>query len=260
MSYEFIQYEIAEDGIALVTLNRPERLNTLNGTLLDELADAVKRIERDDDVRVFLLTGAPRLDGRPCFGAGVDLRCFEEGRPVDGHQGFTLTNDIDDLLKPSIALVDGVCSTGSVELALACDFRLVGEAAQISDWHLKHLGTGLGGWGGSTRWSHLVGTTNAKEIILTGKVVDAADAVRMGFASYRHPSEELREAGLRMARSIVGMKAEGVRLCLAHLDRNRDMSRDQALRWAQLAPKWLGVSTQIESKGKDVLSRVKDGD
>jgi enoyl-CoA hydratase/carnithine racemase len=257
VAYEFIEYEVVEEGIALITLNRPKRLNTLNGPLLDEVADAVSRIEADDALRVFLLTGAPRPDGRPCFGAGVDLKCFEEGRPVNGPQGFGLTNRIDDLLKPSIALVDGVCSTGSVELALACDFRLVGEGAQISDWHLKNLGTGLGGWGGSTRWSRLVGITNAKEIILTGKVVGAEEAVRMGFASSSHASDALREAGLGMARSIAAMAPGGVRLTLSHLDRNQDMSRDQALRWAELAPRWLGVESRVASEGSQVLARKR---
>ena len=160
MSYHHIKFDVVEPHIVAVTLSRPERLNALHGPLMEELQDAVNKIERDPEVRVWLLTGAPRKDGRPCFGAGVDMKAPAEGVKMDANIGFNLTNQIDDMLKPSIAVIDGVCSTGAVELALACDFRLVGEQAQISDWHLKNLGTGLGGWGASTRWSRLIGVVN----------------------------------------------------------------------------------------------------
>ena len=258
MDFEHILYEVREDGIAVVTLHRPHRLNALNGPIMRELEEAVRAIEADPAVRVWLLTGAPRPDGRPCFGAGADVQAIAEGDGPGEITGFHLCNDIDDLLKPSIAVIDGVCTTGAVELALCCDFRLVAPSAQISDWHLKKLGTGLGGWGGSTRWSRLVGTTHTKEIILTGKVVDGEEAVRIGFASAVHPSDELMEAALEMAGRITQMNPDGVALTLAHLDRNRDMSRDQALRWAQLAPRWLGVSTSMEGKEGRVLASKKD--
>lgn len=255
MTYENIVFENVEDHIARVTLHRPERLNALNGPLLDELADAVDRIDRDDDVHVWLLTGAPRPDGRPNFGAGVDLRSFGEGRGVTSEQGFHLTNRIDDLLTPSIAVIDGVCTTGAAELALACDFRLVGEAARISDWHLKNLGTGLGAWGASTRWARLLGVQKAKELILTGRELHADEAVRSGFATASYASADLMDEALAMARTIAGMKREGVRMCLAHLDRVDDMSRDEALRWADLVPGWLGVELGMEGKDAEVLGK-----
>ncbi len=253
MTYEFIRFETPEPHVAVVTLHRPERLNALHGPLLDELSDAVARIEGDPEIRAWLLTGAPRPDGRPCFGAGVDLRSFQEGRGVTVEQGFGLTNRIDDMLVPSIAVIDGVCTTGAAELALACDFRLVGTQARISDWHLKNLGTGLGAWGASTRWARLVGTTRAKEIILTGREIDAETAVHWGLASAVYPSEELLGAALAMARTIAGMKPAGVRLTLAHLDRAGDMTRDEALRWAELLPRWLGVDIRVEGKGDALL-------
>ncbi|MBW2270399.1 MAG: enoyl-CoA hydratase/isomerase family protein [Deltaproteobacteria bacterium] len=253
MVYESIRYETPEEHVVAITLERPERLNALTGPLLDELADAVARVMADDSVRVFLLTGAPRPDGRPCFGGGVDLRAFAEGIGVSEEQGFALTNAIDDLLKPSIAVIDGICTTGAAELAMACDFRLVGAAVRISDWHLKNLGTGLGSWGASTRWARLVGTTRAKEIILTGKELDAEEAVRSGFATARHASAELWEAALEMARSIAGMNPAGVRLALAHLQRVEEVGRDEALRLAQRLPGWLGVSVEIEGKATAVL-------
>jgi enoyl-CoA hydratase/carnithine racemase len=255
LSYRFIRSGLVEPGIAAITLARPERLNALHGPLLEELRDAVERVERDPDVRVFLLTGAPRADGRPCFCAGADLKAAAEGLQADEHIGQALTNAIDDMLKPSIAVVDGVCSTGGVELALACDLRLVGESAQISDWHLKNLGTGLGGWGGSTRWARLVGVANAKRVILTGQVVDGPEALRIGFAQGLHASERLWDEALAMARSIAAMSPDGLRLTLAHYDHTMDMSRDASIRFADLFRKWFSAGGSFQERAREVLDR-----
>jgi enoyl-CoA hydratase/carnithine racemase len=255
VSFETIEFTRRDDGIAVVRLNRPQRLNAINGRVLEELDAAVGAIDADPGIRVFLLCGAPRPDGRPCFSAGFDVKSPAEGVRLDPHLGARLTDRIDDLLKPSIAVVDGVCSTGGAELALACDFRVVGEALELSDWHLKRLGTGLGQWGGGVRWPRLVGVQNAKEIILTGRVVSAEDAVRIGFATARHPSAELLDRALAMAGAIAAMDPDGVRMCLLHLDRCADLSRDTALRQALALPRILGVDVGIEGKVDSVLGR-----
>ncbi|HXK22869.1 MAG TPA: enoyl-CoA hydratase/isomerase family protein [Myxococcota bacterium] len=255
MSFETLELTRRDDSIAIVRLNRPQRLNAINGRVLEELDAAVSAIDADPEIRVFLLCGAPRLDGRPCFSAGFDLKSVAEGVPLDPHLGARLTDRIDDLLKPSIAVVDGVCSTGGAELALCCDFRVVGEGLELSDWHLKRLGTGLGGWGGGVRWPRLVGVQNAKEIILTGRVVSADDAVRIGFATARHASADLMGHALAMAGAIAQMNPKGVRMCLAHLDRYADMSRDTALRHAIALPGLFGVQVGIEGKADAVLGK-----
>jgi enoyl-CoA hydratase/carnithine racemase len=254
--YDHIRYETVAPHVVALTLARPERLNALSGPLLDELADAVARIDADADVRVFLLRGAPRPDGRPCFSAGVDLRAFPEGKGVTEAQGLGLTDRIDDLRTPSIAVIDGVCTTGGAELVLACDFRIAARSAQISDWHLKHLGTGLGAWGASTRWVRLVGAARTKEILLTGKVLDGEEAHRIGFSSAVCDSGALEAEALAMAETIAGMAPEGVALTLSHLDRVAEMTREQSLRFAELAPRWQGVRVEIEGKD-EVLARGK---
>jgi enoyl-CoA hydratase/carnithine racemase len=251
MSDSPILFEKREDGIAVVTLNRPAKLNALTGPLLDALDQAVDRVANDPEIRVFLIRGAPRPDGRPCFSAGVDVSAFANGEGVGEEQGFLLTNKLDDLLKPSIAVIDGVCTTGGGEIALACDFRIVGRQARISDWHLKKLGTGLGAWGASTRWARECGVTNAKQMLLTGREIDGDEALRIGFASAVYDSDALEAGAFEMATQIAGMKPDGVKLVLAHLDRIDDMSRDQALRWAQLSADWLNVKVgESELKGK----------
>ena len=255
MSSEILRCETPEPGVALLTLHRPERLNALSGPLLDALADALRRIAADDAIRVLLLRGAPRADGRPCFSAGVDLRAFAEGAGVGIRQGFELTRTLEDLAKPSIAVIDGVCTTGAAEIAVACHVRLVGAAARISDWHLKNLGTGLGAWGAATRWARLVGSARARELFLTGREIGAEEAVRIGFASAAHPSERLYDEALAMARSIAAMDPRGVALTLAHFRGTDDWSRDESLRFAALAPRWYGIDVAVEEKRAKILGK-----
>src|SRR5439155_16365368 len=147
------------------------------------------------------------------------------------------------------AVIDGICTTGAAEIAVACHVRLVGAAAKISDWHLKNLGTGLGAWGAATRWARLVGAARARELFLTGREIGAEEAVRIGFASAAHASERVYDEALAMARAIAAMDPRGVALTLAHFDRCDDESREESLRFASRAPRWFGVGVEIGSKG-----------
>jgi enoyl-CoA hydratase/carnithine racemase len=249
-SYEYLGFDHPAEHVACITLKHPARLNAINGIMLRELDRAVRHIMRDDTVRVWLLKGSPREDGRPCFSAGVDLKAIDEGIPMERHLGPRVTDAIDDMLKPSIALIDGVASTGAVELALACDFRLVGEQAQISDWHLKHLGSGLGAWGSPTRWLELVGATVTKEVILTGKVLDAGEGLRTGFATAAVGSAQLFDAGLSMARTIAAMDPGGVKSALAHIQQSGAPARDHSLKLAQQMPQWFGPGESFAARAR----------
>lgn len=243
-----------EGASAWLRLNRPDRLNALNGPLLDELIQAVRRIKRDDSIHVFLITGAARADGRPCFSAGDDLREAEAGDTPPGNPGFRLTNMIDDLWKPSIAVIDGVCTTGALEIAMACDLRIVAESAQISDWHLKRLGSGLGGWGASTRLPRLVGLPIAKELILTGRVIDGHEAVRIGLANRVVPSDRLESEAREMADAIAAMRPEGVRATMAHLGRTMDLSKEESLGLAKQVGEWLQPGRNFGDVASEALS------
>jgi len=251
--------EIENDGaVRVLRMSRPERLNAINARMLEELTVGVKEIGRDRSVRCFILTGAPRADGRPCFSAGDDLKEAAAGGTPRGNPGLRLTNLIDDLLTPSIAVVDGVCTTGALELAMACDLRVVSETAQISDWHLARLGSGLGGWGASTRLARLVGVAQAKDIILTGKTIDGHEALRIGLAQRCCPSASLWDEALQMAHAVAGMQAQGVRATMAHLSRVADLSKEEALSFASQVQEWFPSGGTFEDAAKAVLERGAD--
>ncbi len=245
-----------KDGpVATLTIDRPERLNAIDAQVLRELSAAVKEIRRDEGIRAWILTGAPRPDGRPCFSAGDDLKEAEAGRTPSGNPGFKLTNSIDELWKPSIAAIDGVCTTGALELALACDLRVVGATAQISDWHLKRLGSGLGGWGASTRLPRLVGLANAKELILTGRVIDGREAFRIGLANRVVPSERVLAEAKETAQQIAGMRPRGVQMTMAHLGRTGDLSVEESLSLAKQIREWFEPDRSFQEAAQGALAQ-----
>jgi enoyl-CoA hydratase len=249
--------DIEQSGhVLMLRINRPESMNAINSRVIEELTRAVKRAQKDDSVRCLILTGTARADGQPCFSAGDDLKEAAAGQTPPGNPGNRLCNLIDDLLKPSIAVIDGLCTTGATELALACDLRVVAESAQISDWHLSRLGSGLGGWGASTRLSRLVGVAQAKDIILTGKVMDGAEAHRVRFAQRVFPSEHLWEETMIMARAIADMSPAGVRMTLAHLSRVEDLSKEESLSFARQVQHWFRPDGgSFPDRARQVLTR-----
>jgi enoyl-CoA hydratase len=246
--------QITNDGhVRMVRINRPDRLNAINDAVLSELTNAVKQIRKDRSVHCFILTGAARADGRPCFSAGDDLKEAAAGETPSGNPGARLTELIDDVLTPSIAVVDGICTTGALELAMACDLRFVADTAQISDWHLARLGSGLGGWGASTRLSRLVGVAQAKDIILTGKVIDGAEALRIGLAQRVYPSATLWDKAMEMAHAVAAMSPDGVRATMAHLSRVEDLSKEESLRFAKQVREWMVPANSFEDRAKAVI-------
>jgi enoyl-CoA hydratase/carnithine racemase len=234
---ETIKFE-RQGGIGIVTLNRPHRLNALNLQMVRELRRVVNYVERDDTMLVLIFTGGPRPDGRPCFCAGADMIEFKEANP--DLEGTALWNKLGMFLKPTIAVIDGICTAGGMELAEICDLRVVAETAQISDLHLKNNLMGLGGWGASTYLPRIVGQAKAKEMILTGMVIDGREAWRIGFANRVFPAAELMPGAIALAEQIAKMHPKGVKITLAHIKMAADMTTDQALRWAKTVPGFFG--------------------
>ncbi len=257
MDYQTIKYESVGDHIVLVTLNRPERANALNRTLFEELDDATRKIERDKDVHVWMLTGAPRPDGRPWFTAGADLKAHGEVGPTPHWLANEVLNRIDSMPKPSIAVIDGFCTTGGMELILSLDLRVASETAQFCDWHLKNTGAGIGGWGAATRLSRLVGLDKAKELLLTGIVIDGKEAHRIGLVNRVFPPAKLMEGALEMGKTVAGMRPDGVRLTMGFLESQRDMDLHEALHWADTVDGYMGINRRFTDMTQRFEERQK---
>lgn len=240
--YRHLEYDEVAAHVVRVRLNRPAAANALSGALLAELDDAVARIAEDDEVRVWLLTGSPRPDGRPCFSAGADLKEALDPKAGVYPRAAALVTAIEDLPKPSIALIDGVCTTGGLELALACHLRIAADSAQLSDWHLRRTGLGIGQWGMAARLARLVGTDRARELILLGTELDGERAERIGLVNRLVPAGELDAAGLEWATTIAGLPRRGVRTTMEYLALQDGRSRSEALALAERAPSLTGLA------------------
>ncbi|NIP16156.1 MAG: enoyl-CoA hydratase/isomerase family protein [Pseudomonadales bacterium] len=186
------------EGLAILTLNRPEALNALSPNLFVELRGHVDDIARDiDNVGCVLLRG----EGRS-FSAGNDLKAIQAGERAPGPHFQAETLDaIEALPQPVIAAVQGHCYTGSLELALACDLMITARSAKIADTHGKWAMSPT--WGMSQRLPRRVGLGRAKELMYSGRVIDGEEAAAIGLAVRCVPDEELLEAAVAMARTFL---------------------------------------------------------
>jgi enoyl-CoA hydratase len=214
--YETITLEV-EDGIALITLNRPSVLNALNGSVLHELGAALARIDGDQDVRCAILTGA----GEKAFAAGADigeLNALPSGMAgaVQAKRGQALTLMIERLRVPVIAAVNGFALGGGCELAMACDIRLASENAKFGQPEVN-LGL-IPGYGGTQRTTRLTGRGWAMYLCLTGEMIGAAEALRIGLVQKVVPQAEL----LGEAKRIAGLIAAKAPLAIAATKRAID--------------------------------------
>lgn len=251
MSYETIRYE-KEEGFCVITLNRPQSLNALNVQMWKDLSSALDEMEKDDEIKSFIVTGAPRPDGRPCFCPGADLK--EMATFVTSEGGFETPeyappsvarslwtqrqprraeiptigpHPFERILwspKISIAAVDGVCTAGGIELLVCCDIILASETAQISDMHVKNLGW-LGGAGSPANVAWKIGVSRAIELCCTGDVIDGKEAHRIGLANHVFPPDRLMEGARELARKLGGMRLAALTMTKAACRSVEDMDR-----------------------------------
>ncbi|MBV1878415.1 MAG: enoyl-CoA hydratase/isomerase family protein [Pseudomonadales bacterium] len=187
-----------KNGIATLTLNRPEMLNALSPALFVELRDHIDTIKSQiDQIGCVILSAAGRA-----FSAGNDLKAIQAGEraPSKHFQAETL-DAIEQLPQPVIAVIRGHCYTGALELALACDLMLVSDTTRVADTHGKWGMTPT--WGMTQRLPRRVGLIRAKEIMFTGRVIKGAECVAMGLANSCVADSELDASGLAMAEEIV---------------------------------------------------------
>ncbi len=236
MTYKCLLYDV-EGGIATLTLNRPERLNALGDTLRDDLHDAVTRAAEDSDVRVMILTGAGKG-----FCAGGDVKAMNENkergasRPLlekvaPGRDRTVLA--LRDAPKPVIAAVNGAAAGAGMNLALACDIRLASAAAKFAQAFVKR---GLHpDWGGTYFLPRVVGAAKACELIFTGEIIDAQEALRLGIVSAVHAPEALMPAARGLARKIADGPPVAIRLAKRAIYHSLECDLRQALEFETYA-------------------------
>lgn len=197
---EFETITVEKRGaVAVLTINRPDKLNALNKNVHFEGVAALDELRRDDSVRVVVITGS----GPKSFIAGADIGEFAGQTPVTQRDAFherSLFNSIDAFPKPVIAMINGFCLGGGNELALGCDIRIAGENARFAQPEIN-LGIICGG-GGTQRLTRLIGEGRAMEMILTGDMIDAQTALKFGLVTAVHPVEELEAKTMEFAAKI----------------------------------------------------------
>jgi enoyl-CoA hydratase len=189
-----------EDAVAVLTIDRPEAMNALDVATLEELRDRLTELRADDDVRVIVLTGA----GEKAFAAGADIK-YMSGLSVDeakewGGLGHEVGQLLETAPKASIAAINGFALGGGCELALACDIRYASSTAKLGQPEVN-LGI-FPGWGGTQRLARACGLGVAKDLILTGRVVEADEALRIGLVNAVFDPGELLEQTLETAKLI----------------------------------------------------------
>jgi enoyl-CoA hydratase len=202
-----VSYEV-NGHVAILTINRPEALNALNTTVLQDLAQAVSQAESDSDVYVLVLTGAGKA-----FVAGADISQMKDFTPIEAKAFAENANSlfcrIEGMSKPVIAAVNGYALGGGCELAMACDIRLAGTKAKFGQ---PEVGLGITpGFGGTQRLPRIVGSSKAKEMIMTAETIGAEEAYRIGLVSKVVPDEELMNTTLEMANKIASNAQIAVR-------------------------------------------------
>ncbi|MDH3494683.1 MAG: enoyl-CoA hydratase-related protein [Acidobacteriota bacterium] len=224
--YETITLE-KKDGIALLTVNRPDKMNALNTEVHLEGVAALDELRDDDEIRVVVFTGA----GDKAFIAGADISEFAGQTPVSQRAVFqerTLFNSIDTFPKPVIAMISGFALGGGCELALACDIRVASEDAKLGQPEIN-LGIIPGG-GGTQRLTRLVGEGNAMEMILTGDMIDAGEAFDIGLLNHVFPAEELEEETMKIAAKIASKSPVALQMAKEAVKTASRANLDEGLR------------------------------
>jgi enoyl-CoA hydratase len=226
MAYENLLYEV-KDHIARITFNRPNVLNALNRKTIEELGECLTAARHDDSVRVVILTGS----GEKAFIAGADINELAQRTPIDGKDfslvGQEIIHRLETLGKPSIAAINGFALGGGCELALACTMRIASRNAKLGQPEVK-LGI-LPGYGGSQRLPRLCGKGVAHELILTGEMITAEEALRIGLVNRVVESAELLSTAESIARKIIANAPLAVKYAMEAVEHGMEMPQEEGL-------------------------------
>jgi len=226
MKFSYITYESSE-GIATITLNRPEALNALNREVIAEVLKALQDVRTDETVRVVVLTGA----GEKAFSAGADIKTMRGMDSLKARElsfiGEELCSFLENLGKPVIAAINGYALGGGLEVAMACDLRIAAETARMGQTEIN-IGL-IPGWGGTQRLTRLIGMTKAKELIFTGKMIDAKTAEQLGILNAVVPAGEFREKVREFAKELAAKAPVALAVAKALITKGADIGLDSAI-------------------------------
>ena len=220
MSYQFLTFEVV-DRIAIITVNRPDKLNALNDATIAELGLAIDEAIGRTDVAAVLLTGAGRA-----FVAGADISELEQQSPLEAQHraraGQAIFRRFETSPKPTIAVINGFALGGGCELAMACHVRLASDKAKLGQPEVK-LGI-VPGYGGTQRLPRLVGRGAALKLLLTGDMIDAAEAYRLGLVDQVTSPDALQETARALATAMIANAPLALAGCIEAVDRGLDTS------------------------------------
>lgn len=225
MSNETVLFE-QEGRVAILTVNRPDKLNALNQAVRDEMLAHLQKIEKDDSIGVVVITGS----GEKSFIAGADIQEFAGRSPFDQREAMAFPRVFDIMAnypKPVIAMINGFCLGGGCELSMSCDIRIASEKARFGQPEIK-LGLIPGG-GGTQRMPRLIGLGNAMRLILTGDMIGAAEALQIGLVDQVVPHEELRAKTLELATKIASFSQLTVRVAKEAMRSSERMAIEEGI-------------------------------
>lgn len=226
MEFEYIIYE-KNEGVATITLNRPEALNAFSKDVVEEILHALEDIETDEAVRVVVLTGA----GEKAFSAGADIKTMVGMTALKARElsfmGEKLCVGFENLEKPVIAAINGYALGGGLEVAMSCDLRIAAENAKIGQTEIN-IGL-IPGWGGTQRLTRLVGMTKAKEMVFTGRIIDAKTAEQIGIVNMVVPSDKFRETVSQFAKDLASKAPVALKVAKALINKGSDIGLESAL-------------------------------
>ena len=251
--YTMLKKEVNE-GLAIVTIDRPEALNALNNALLQELKDMFTELRDDEEVRAIILTGAGKA-----FVAGADIAAMNAMTPIEGREmmilGHSLMDLIEDMEKPVIAAVNGFALGGGCELSMACDIRIASEKAKFGQPE-----TGLGiipGFGGTQRLPRLVGKSMAKYLLFTSDVIDAERAEQIGLVEKVVPVGALMEEAEKVARRIMANGPIAVGLVKKAVNKGYDLPLREATS-LEIELEAVAFSTEDKTEGMTAFQEKRD--
>lgn len=226
MAYESILTEIDGD-VGIITLNRPEALNAFSDQLMDELTDALKKFDANDEIGCLIITGSEKA-----FAAGADIKAMADKSYMDVFREEFITRNWEEasrVRKPVIAAVAGYALGGGCELAMMCDFIIAAENAKFGQPEIT-IGA-MPGAGGTQRLARFIGKSKAMEMCLTGRMMDAEEAERCGLVSRIVPKGELREEAIRVAKQIAGFSRPIAALIKESVNRAYETTLSEGVRF-----------------------------